>query len=196
MAPPIQPNPDAAALEAQIRECYGRVVYSHKAHEKCADLSLSKLSRIKLAQIGLSALTTGGLIVVVLGDAAVSKTSAVITASLSTILLALNAYMKDVDPGALSQRHKETAHQLWGIRESYLSLLTDMHAGALSADRVRARRDELQKELVEAYAAAPRTTSKGYREASKALKLKEDLTFADSEIDKFLPAPLHRATVR
>jgi len=196
MVPPIQPNSEAVAIEAQIRECYGRVVYSHKAHEKCADLSLAKLSRIKVTQIGLSALTTGGLIAVVLGDVSVSQTAAVIAASLSTILLALNAYMKDVDPGALSQRHKETAHQLWGIRESYLSLLTDMHAGAVTLDQVRARRDELQKQSTEAYAAAPRTTSKGYREASKALKLKEDLTFSDSEIDKFLPAPLHRAAVR
>ncbi len=193
MALLIQPDAEAAALEAQIRECYGRVVYSHKAHEKCADLSLSKLSRIKLGQILLSALTTGGLIAVVLGDASVSHSSAVIAASLSTILLALNAYMKDVDPGALSQRHKETAHQLWGIRESYLSLLTDMHTRAVALDSVRTRRDELQKELTEIYAAAPRTTLKGYKEASKALKLREDLTFSDEEIDKFLPGPLRRA---
>ncbi len=193
MALPIQADAEAAALEAQIRECYGRVVYSHKAHEKCADLSLSKLSRIKLGQILLSALTTGGLIAVVLGDASVSHSSAVIAASLSTVLLALNAYMKDVDPGALSQRHKETAHQLWGIRESYLSLLTDMHTRALGLDRVRTRRDELQKELTEIYAAAPRTTLRGYKEASKALKMREDLTFSDEEIDKFLPGPLRRA---
>ena len=25
-------------LEGQLRECYGRVVYSHKTHEKCADI--------------------------------------------------------------------------------------------------------------------------------------------------------------
>ena len=26
-------------LEAQVREVFGRVVYSHKTHEKCADLA-------------------------------------------------------------------------------------------------------------------------------------------------------------
>ena len=27
-------------LEGQMRECFGRVVYSHKTHEKCADILL------------------------------------------------------------------------------------------------------------------------------------------------------------
>ena len=31
-------SPNArAVLEGQLRECFGRVVYSHKTHEKCAD---------------------------------------------------------------------------------------------------------------------------------------------------------------
>jgi len=38
-------------LEGQLRECYGRVVYSHKTHEKCADILLERLSAIKLWQI-------------------------------------------------------------------------------------------------------------------------------------------------
>jgi hypothetical protein len=42
-------SPDSRAiLEGQLRECFGRVVYSHKAHEKCADILLSRLDRIKL----------------------------------------------------------------------------------------------------------------------------------------------------
>ena len=32
-------------LEGQLREAYGRVVYSHKTHQKCADILLSNLSR-------------------------------------------------------------------------------------------------------------------------------------------------------
>src|SRR5271168_3949086 len=49
-------------LEGQLRECYGRVVYSHKTHEKCADILLSNLARIRLTQIALSAITTAGFI--------------------------------------------------------------------------------------------------------------------------------------
>lgn len=49
-------------LEGQLRECFGRVVYSHKTHEKCADILVKHLSRIKLGQIILSAITTTGCI--------------------------------------------------------------------------------------------------------------------------------------
>ncbi|HFN4795688.1 TPA: hypothetical protein ACHF5Y_005766, partial [Pseudomonas aeruginosa] len=49
-------------LEGQLRECYGRVVYSHKTHEKCADILFERHKQIKLCQIILSALVTGGLI--------------------------------------------------------------------------------------------------------------------------------------
>src|ERR1051325_7226899 len=54
-------------LEGQLRECYGRVVYSHKTHEKCADILLQRLATIKMWQIVLSAMTTGGFIATVLG---------------------------------------------------------------------------------------------------------------------------------
>jgi hypothetical protein len=44
MAPDtLQHDPGVDALEAQIRECFGRVVYSTKTHEKCADNSMEKL---------------------------------------------------------------------------------------------------------------------------------------------------------
>lgn len=34
-------------LEGQLRECYGRVVYTHKTQEKCADILLKRHSCIK-----------------------------------------------------------------------------------------------------------------------------------------------------
>ncbi|HBZ7626306.1 TPA: hypothetical protein MM125_003488, partial [Klebsiella pneumoniae] len=48
-------NEDRLILEGQIRECYGRVVYSHKTHEKCADILIRKHENIKLWQIVVSA---------------------------------------------------------------------------------------------------------------------------------------------
>ena len=53
MATTTQSDAGINALEDQVRECFGRVVYSHKAHEKTADILHSRLARIKLAQIGL-----------------------------------------------------------------------------------------------------------------------------------------------
>jgi hypothetical protein len=187
-----EPRDGREVLEAQVRECFGRVVYSHKTHEKCTDRAIGRLSAIKIAQIVLSAVTTGGLLAVVFGPADKSRMAAGLAAVVSTALLALNAYTKENDLGKVAQQHKEAADRLWVVRESYLSLLTDLRAGLLSPDLVRARRDELQAALATVYQSAPRTSPAGYASASKALKVSEDLTFSDDEIDQFLPGPLKK----
>ena len=182
-------------VEAQLRECFGRVAYSHKTHEKCADIALERLGHIKVAQIVLSAITTGGLLVVLFGPRDGTPVTAGLTAIISTALLALNAYTKENDLGQIAQKHKDAADRLWGVREAYLSLLTDVRAQLLPIADVLAKRDELQQSLSAAYAAAPRTSFKGYRRAQDALQIREDLTFSDEEIDRFLPTPLKRLAV-
>jgi len=49
--------PPFSPLEDQIRECFGRVVYTHKTHEKMAEGCAKTLQNYKLAQIAVSALT-------------------------------------------------------------------------------------------------------------------------------------------
>jgi hypothetical protein len=178
-----------SALEAQLRENYGKTVYSHKVQEKCADDYSEKLRRIKLLQIILSAMTAGTLIATFFGD---NKAGTIIAVVLSTSLLALNTYTKDYDLGELAQKHVETATRIWSIRESYLSLLTDLSDGNINLEEAITKRDELQELLASVYLNAPRTNSKAYAAAQKALKINEELTFSDEEIDKFLPAPLRR----
>jgi len=96
-------------LEAQIRECFGRVVYSHKTHEKCADILLSRLSKIKLWQIILSAITTGGFIATLFDTSKIGTIAGII---ISSSLLILNAYTKNYDLGELAQKHKQAANDL------------------------------------------------------------------------------------
>lgn len=178
------------AFEAQVRECFGRVVYSHKTHEKCADSLQAKLRLLKNTQIALSVVVSGTLIVTVVGHDTWSKLTATV---LSAILAGINLYFKNYNYGELAQTHKEAADQLWNVRESYLSLLTDMATRAVPMDKAIERRDKLQKDLSVIYSKAPRTNSIGYKAAQRALKISEDLTFSVEEIDAFLPAPLKRA---
>jgi len=176
-------------LEGQIRECYGRVVYSHKSHEKCADILLSRLNAIKLWQIILSSITTAGFIAIILGA---SKVGAIIGTLISAILLILNSYTKNYDLGELVQKHKQAADSLWIIRESYLSLLTDIKISPKSLEDIKKRRDELTKNLHVIYEGSPRTTFSAYKKAQEALKKFNDMSFTDSEIDEFLPGELKR----
>lgn len=193
MEPHTQTNdtPDSRAiLEGQLRECFGRVVYSHKTHEKCADILLSRLSQIKLWQIILSALTTGGFIAAVFGA---GKYGALAGVVVSTALLILNAYTKDYDLGELSQKHRQAGADLWLIREKYLSLITDLRMGEKPIESLQKERDDLLGELHSVYSGAPSTTYEAYKKAQEALKQLEDMTFSDEEIDAFLPKELKKA---
>lgn len=182
--------PDSRAiLEGQLRECFGRVVYSHKTHEKCADILLARLSKIKLWQIILSAITTGGFVVAIFGA---GKIGALVGVFVSTALLALNAYTKNYDLGELSQKHRQAGADLWIIREKYLSLITDLRMGEKPVEILQTERDELLEELHAVYAGAPSTTYQAYKKAQVALKKLEDMTFSDEEIDVFLPKELKK----
>lgn len=176
-------------LEGQLRECFGRVVYSHKTHEKCADILLSRLGRTKLWQIILSAITTGGFIAAVFDT---GKIGAVAGILVSTGLLVLNAYTKNYDLGELAQKHKQAANDLWIIREKYLSLITDLRMEEKPIEKLQQERDDLLQELHTVYSGSPSTTYKAYRKAQKALKQLEDMTFSEAEIDAFLPKELKR----
>jgi hypothetical protein len=177
-------------LEAQIRECFGRVVYSHKTQEKCADIVFKIHKRLKLILIIVSAVVTTSLLIKLFGDK--QEWALMLGVILSTLLFGLNTYMKDFDLGEIAQKHTNAANDLWDIRETYLSLLTDIRANQLSINQITNQRDELQKRLSGVYSGSPRTNFKAYKEASKALKVNEELTFSDKEIDAFLPKELRK----
>ena len=88
---------DSEILEGQLRECYGRVVYSHKTHEKCADILLDNLKLIKRWQIILSAVASTGFIGTMLGSGNIGAIAGLVV---STALLVLNAYTKDYNQGS------------------------------------------------------------------------------------------------
>ncbi len=185
----MEQNSQIEIFEDQIRECYGRVVWTHKTHEKCADILNSRNNTIKLWQIILSAVTTSGVFITVLGD---SKEIGILAAIVSLLTLALSTYVKKYDLGSMAQKHAESAISIWDVREKYFSLLTDIRAGVIDEDDIRKIRDKLQNDLHRIYKGSPRTINKAYDDASKALKSMEEMTFSDEEIDKFLPGSMRK----
>lgn len=142
----------------------------------------------------LSALITGGAAAVIFKPN--TPFFAYTTGALSILSLIFNAYLKDLDPGVLAQRHRELASDIWNVRESYLSLITDVLDQKSSIDALRAHRDELQAALHKLYHGAPHTNGKAYAKAQTALKDNEDLTFSDKELDLLLPTTLRRGDQR
>lgn len=183
-------NEQEITLESQIREIYGRVIYTHKTHEKCADILKERSDCLKLSEIILSASTTTTILVVLFGE---GKISQLIAAFLSTILLGLTLYSKDFNLLAIAEKHKQAALNILEIREKLLSLLVDIRIGNKQIEQLQQTRDTLNEQLLNTYRGAPKTINKAYEIASKALKENEDFTFSDEEIDKFLPESLRRS---
>ena len=186
----INDSPESRqVLEGQLRECFGRVVYSHKTHEKQVDILVKRLSRIRLWQIVLSAIITGSFIFRFLG---LGEIGSIIGTVLSAVLLCLTLYTKDYNLAELAQKHKQAANEIWLIREKYQSLITDLVVGEKPLEAVRQERDVLMEDLHLIYSSAPSTNSQAYTKAQKSLKQDEDVTFSDEEIDAFLPKELKR----
>lgn len=130
-------------LEGQLRQCYGRVVYSHKTHEKCADILLNCHKKIQWAQIILSALIASALLTKLFNLPLLveyEKIGVLLTTFCSTGLVILNYYTNAYDLGMIAQKHRQASLDLWFIREKYFSLLTDLRIGESKLDIFLAQR--------------------------------------------------------
>jgi hypothetical protein len=174
-------------LETQIREAYGRIVYSQTTHEKNIQRLIKTENLIKIWQIILSTIIAGGFIGVIISDESVSKYIGTIA---SFLLILLNTYSKNFNLSESSQSHHNTAIQLWDIREDYKSLLTDF--STMNDEDIRNTRNKIKERTYSVYKLALKTDNKSYKEAQKALKEQEEQTFSDEEIDQFLPPILRR----
>ena len=174
-------------LLMSIRESFGRVVYTHKTYEKQIELLARNLSIARWTEAILISLTAGGAIAVLFGTGFWFQ---LITAILASFATAVTIYQLSFDPDHVMRDNRKCSRYLWTIREKYINLLADLTDGAIDDDEGRQRRDILLKELQEVYLDAPDTSPKAYSVAQTALKMNEEMTFSDEEIDKFLPKPL------
>lgn len=174
-------------LYFQIQEEYGKLVYTYTCHFKMADRLSKRNFWIKWGQIGLSAISTGGFLGVLISNEQILLWAGGLC---STALLALTSYLKDKDISTEKTDHIKTANKLWKVREKYLSLLTDFDE--ISIEEIVRKRDELLDESSEIYCAAPLTDGKSYAAAQAALKTNEEQFFTQEELNKMLPAHLRK----
>jgi len=172
---------------AMIREVYGRLVFTHKTHEKERE-RLSKFSTIaKWVNVGLSALTFGGL------TAAFSTEDLgwkIVSLSLGIASAGFAVFQFSFDPAQSAGAHRAAAKALLEIRNQYEVLLADAQSGNFTDREVRKRRDDLSAAASSAFRVAPDTSPVAYRRAQDALGLGNEMTFEPGEIDRFLPPAL------
>lgn len=172
-----------------IRESFGRVAWSHKTHEKSAEIEEGKIKRVKWINIILAFLTFLSFSASMVFSA--ETWPAYIAVVLSALTLAFNFYLLSFNPEKNAQQHRCVAKELWGAREEYVNFIADIMNEQISSEEIVTRRDQFIKSLEIIYKFAPQTSPEAYGVAGNALKNKEELTFSDEEINKFLPKELH-----
>jgi hypothetical protein len=177
-------------LLAQVRESFGRVVYSHKIHEKQADISFSRHQWQQGILVALSAVSSGTFLTLVFGLFGNSTWTSLATSFCALLVSWMSLGAKTFKFDETSASHRDVASNLWDVRESYISLIADMMSGQISDSDARKRRDELQSLARDVYSAAPRTSGKAFVRAQDGLKNNEEMTFTTREIDLFLPEAL------
>lgn len=177
-------------LLAQVRESFGRVVYSHKTHEKQADICFNKHRWQQGVLIALTAISSGTFLAAVVGLLGDPVLTSLATSSIALLVTWISLGAKTFRFADESEAHRDIASRLWDVRESYISLIADLMSGNLSDSQARDRRDELQEAARAAYTDAPRTSAKSFTRAQEGLKHNEEMTFTPREIDLFLPEAL------
>ncbi len=186
---------DSPVLDT-IRHSFGRVVYTHKTHMKQIDILTESVKRYKWWRLVAIALTaTGAISSLASFPDAPAWTPEVIkiaTAFLATISLGLTIYGFSFNPEEIVQRHRSTANDLWCVREEYCNLISDLLSDRIDDNRAAQMRDDLTRRLDVIYHNAPITSSKAYNAAKQALRVTEEMTFSDEEIDSFLSPTLRK----
>lgn len=171
-----------------IREAFGRVVYSHKTHEKEAEIQLGYANWVKWINIILIAVTTGSLLKAIFSN---EQIYVIVSAITSVLTLGFSIFQLSFNPEQKGSKHKQVANSLWLIREKYIGLMTDIITGALNKSEITTRRDAFISDLDLIYKSAPSTSNQAYEKAREALQIKDEFTFSDHEINQFLPVELH-----
>lgn len=183
------PNRDPYLL-AQVREAFGRVVYSHKTHEKQADICFSRHRWQQGVLIALTAIGSRTFLAAVVGLLGSAVLTSLATSSIALLVSWMSLGTKTFKFEEESDAHRSIASRLWDVRESYISLIAELMSGTVSDAEARERRNELQQITRDAYAEAPRTSTMAFKRASEGLQRNEEMTFTSREIDLFLPEAL------
>jgi hypothetical protein len=181
---------DRAYVLATARELYGRVVYSHKTHERERVIWGDKVCSMGRWNVWLVSLTTlFAILSAVLKPLVLLLLTALISAATTGFVL----WQANFDPVGKENQHRTAAKELLWIREQLLLLIERCHLESVPTRELQVSLESLTRELTSMYKFAPNTSALAYGQAQAALKSGE-FTFSDEEIDAFLPVALRKGT--
>ena len=179
---------DKLVVEETVRSAFAGVSWTHKIHEKQADIYYSQFKIMEIAKIISSVLASIGILSLIISDPLWLK---IISALVSGVSAFISTYYQSFKTYEQIENHKRTARELLALRDRYIHLLLKIRMNDNVADLVE-EFEMLEKDKHSIYDSAPITTNKAVKMASEALKISHDNSYTDDEIDGTLPECLHK----
>ena len=152
-------------LMRQISDAAGNVLYTYNAHWVIVNRLQTQQTVLKITQICLTALSTGGFLASVF--AGIPELSWV-GGFTSAIALGLNLYSLNFNLPTDIKSHTDAANDLWDVREAYKSLLCDFEE--LSNDEIRIKRDQITQKVSQINKKCPGTDNGSFTKAQEHIK--------------------------
>jgi hypothetical protein len=135
-------------LRDHLNLTFTEIIQRHNAHAAKAQTRARWSRRLR----GSEAMLVGGAAIASIGAAfGHGQALAIAAASMAGLALLVLLISLTFDLDASARAHAVSAAQLWGLRERYRALLSDLHDGALGVEAARLKRDQLIEELRSAY---------------------------------------------
>lgn len=177
------------SLTDHLRLTFGHVIYRQKAHAQTAHAHARWSRTLRAGEALLMAAAAVTSFATLFGRGFGYAIATAVLSSLALLALLLHLLF-DYDASADANRACST--RLWRIREQYRALMSDLRDGAIDLDTARHGRDALIAQLHAIYESAPPADRQMYESAKKLVSAVDETTLTDEEIDRFLPASLHK----
>ena len=182
---------DSQKFLGVVRELYGRVVWTHKTHEKDREIWSRRVCLTRWINVALIGITS---ILATVGAISNSQIVFVVTSIFGAVSTAFVVYQLSFNPEKNEAEHRMAAKRLLYLRNQYLILIQEAMSDRSPIEQLQSKLESLHREASIVYEYAPDLSSKAYKAASEALKTKEELTFRCEEIDMLLPEDLRLTT--
>jgi len=185
-------------LLANVRFYFAQSVFNSRCHFIAMDRLEKKEKRLSIFISIISAMTIISLILQIFGleknYQKIINFAAYLGLFTTAVSLIFEMFNKNDRIKEIFQ-HKIYAEKYKTLRDKYMGLIEEIMSNSASEDKSRNKRDKFQNQYSSIGEFAPSIDNIDYEQARIGLGIskynKEEFTWADSEIDKFLPKQLH-----
>ena len=171
-------------IKQSVRHTLGQVLWTHKIHEKQADIYLERFHCLKILEIIFSVAASAGIITTIFND---SYSIKIMAAVVSVIATCLAAYFSTFDLVKMADVHRKTAAEIIVARERLILLLLKIKTQKISENEAINEYEEIERLITRVYSSAPSTTEAAVKRARKAMGIHGDNEITNEEINSGLP---------